>query len=145
MERILVIQNKRIGDVILTAPVLDAPRSRYPQAALFLVMDGACRGVESLLPGVQPLYFYKKMEPGFLAAGFIPALGFVSGIHWNGLAGFWSRELDGSSACDLFDAMGDLSFADLFLTRLWKSIVKALHTIDYHLNLLEGLGFSTKG
>jgi ADP-heptose:LPS heptosyltransferase len=32
MRKILVIQNKRIGDVILTAPVLDVLSSAFPEA-----------------------------------------------------------------------------------------------------------------
>jgi hypothetical protein len=60
MRRILVIQNKRIGDVILTAPVLDVLRSIFPKAKLSLAMDSACHGVEALLPEIEPLYFYKR-------------------------------------------------------------------------------------
>jgi ADP-heptose:LPS heptosyltransferase len=39
MKSILVIQLKRIGDVILTTPALKALRKLYPEALIVLLLD----------------------------------------------------------------------------------------------------------
>ena len=42
MKRVLVIQMKRIGDVVLTAPALASLRRALPGVEVTLVLAGAC-------------------------------------------------------------------------------------------------------
>lgn len=143
MRRILLIQNKRIGDVVLTAPVFHALRSAYPEAIISVVMDGACRGVDAIMPGIEPLYFYK------------------GGLNFK----FWRKiffrqwdlclEFTGTDRAVLVALISRASLratyarhADSFIRR-WvfpqrvESNVKTLHTIEYHLDLLKAVGIST--
>lgn len=50
---ILLIQLKRIGDLILTTPAIAAVRAQFPSAHLALVASPACRELLPAIPGVD--------------------------------------------------------------------------------------------
>ncbi|MEI8292570.1 MAG: glycosyltransferase family 9 protein [bacterium] len=140
MQRILVIQNKRIGDVVLTAPVLDVLRSRFPEAALFLVMDEACRGIESLLPGIEPLFFHKKRLNFALWKR-------VFSQRWDLCLEFTGTDrgalIAGASMASVratYLRHGNSAGRRYVFNRFIDADVRRLHTIDYHLHLVKGLG-----
>jgi ADP-heptose:LPS heptosyltransferase len=145
MHRILVIQNKRIGDVILTAPVLDLLRLAFPQAKLSVVMDSTCHGVDALIPGIEPLYFYKRrLNFDFWRQIFSRhwdlCLEFtgtdrgvlVAGLSMAGIRATYKRHRGGGVRRMAFN-------------RFIESDVKNQHTVDYHLDLLKALGIRTEG
>ncbi|NDG71168.1 MAG: glycosyltransferase family 9 protein [Proteobacteria bacterium] len=145
MRRILVIQNKRIGDVILTAPVLDVLRSTFPKAKLSVVMDSTCRGVDALLPGIEPLYFCKRrlnfhfwrhifLRPWDLCLEFT---GTDRGVLVAGLSMARIRAT--------YKRHGGSAGRRMAFNRFMESDVKNRHTVDYHLDLLKGLGIQTEG
>ena len=143
MRRILVIQNKRIGDVILTASALDALRSAYPGATISVVMDAACCGVDALLPGIEPFYFYKgRLNIRFWRCIFLRqwdmCLEFTGTDRGVLVAGLSRASLRTTYARHARSAMRRLVF-----NRLIESDVKSLHTAEYHLDLLKGLGIRT--
>ena len=145
MRRILVIQNKRIGDVILTAPVLDVLRSTFPEAKLSVVMDSACCGVDALLPGIEPLYFYKRgLNFHFWRQIFLRrwdlCLEFTGTDRGVLVAGLSMGRIRAT-----YKRHGGSAGRRMAFNRFIESDVKNRHTVDYHLDLLKGLGIRTEG
>ncbi len=60
VERILLVSLTNIGDVIMTFPVFDVLRERFPQAEISLVVGPKARGLLEDNPHVQKLYVYDK-------------------------------------------------------------------------------------
>jgi len=141
--KILLIQLKRLGDVILTTPAIAALRNKFPDAHISLVVSAGCA---ELLPAIS------KIDVKLVANS----------------ARTWLEV-----ARDDFDYCVDFTRSDRssFLTRLsraktrigserrkqrttfrsraYNTLVAAplrqLHTVDYHLKLLEPMGISDKG
>jgi hypothetical protein len=61
--KILVLQLKRIGDLVLTFPALAALREAEPGAEVTLVTSGAAGGLAELAPGVARRLNYVKGKP----------------------------------------------------------------------------------
>lgn len=139
---ILLLQLKRIGDLILTTPAIMALREKFPEAKLCLVVSPA---VEGLLPAISGI------DKFFVVRGKADDL-----FDWVALA--WGR----FDYCIDFTRNDRSSFLTL-LSRARKRItsdhpnlrtkirarsynefveapVRFLHTVDYHLALLKPLG-----
>jgi predicted lipopolysaccharide heptosyltransferase III len=147
--KILVLQLKRIGDLILTSPVLHALRENFPQAELALVSDAAARTLAETIPADR----HWSVQRGAVAQGLL-------GLGPNAWIG---RELIGYRADYCLDFTGtDRSalLARLSLSRRrvtyarfrkkflrpWlytdfvESSVRDRHTVDHHTALLRPLG-----
>lgn len=139
--KILLIQLKRIGDLILTTPAVHALRQQFPTAEISLVVAGAGR---ELLPAIP------EIDHGIAMRGSV-----ADSAKWLGVA---TRS---------FDVCVDFTHNDrsAFLTLVSKARrritathvelqskirarsynelvacpVRTMHTIDYHLALLEPL------
>jgi predicted lipopolysaccharide heptosyltransferase III len=139
---ILLIQLKRIGDLILTTPAIAALRENFPEATLSLVVSPA---VEELLPAIP------RVDKVFVVRGKAD-----DAVDWIALA--WGK----FDYCLDFTRNDRSSFLTL-LSRARKRItsdhpnlrtkirarsynqfvespVRFLHTVDYHLALLQPLG-----
>ena len=57
--KILVLQLKRIGDLILTTPALRCLRDAFPQAHITLASDATCRSLLAAIP-VDEHWVYEK-------------------------------------------------------------------------------------
>jgi ADP-heptose:LPS heptosyltransferase len=57
--KILLLQLKRIGDLILTTPVIRCLREQFPYARLALVVDSSCAGLLESIP-VDERWIYRK-------------------------------------------------------------------------------------
>ena len=75
MNSILVIQLKRLGDVILTTPALSELRKLYPEAQITLLLDHHSAALAPLTGGATP------EAPGS-AGGLAPARPSVTGWRW---------------------------------------------------------------
>lgn len=151
--KILVIQLKRIGDLILTSPVLHALRERFPQAELALVTDAPGRTLAETIPADR----HWSVERGAVARGL---------LGW-GPCAWIGRELMGYRADYCLDFTGtDRSallatlsrsrrrvtyarFRKKFLrTQLYtdfvESSVRDRHTVDHHTDLLRPLGIAVE-
>lgn len=139
---ILLIQLKRIGDLVLTTPAIAALRKKFPDATLSLVVSPATEGLLPAIPGIDKVFVLRGQAD--------------DALDWIGLV------------CRRFDYCLDFTRNDRssFLTLLSKAKkritsdhqnlrtklrarsynefveapVRLLHTIDYHLALLEPLG-----
>ncbi len=59
-KRILVIRLDRLGDVILSTPVLDALRRKFPHAFIAMMVRPACRDVVEGNPHLNEVIVYEK-------------------------------------------------------------------------------------
>ena len=61
-RRILVLQMKRIGDLVLTAPALADLAAVFPGAEIDLVVDGPCADLAGCLPMVSQVLSYRGLR-----------------------------------------------------------------------------------
>lgn len=137
--RVLVLQMKRIGDLLLTAPALAALRQVLPQAEVLLVADATGAELAPCLPGVTEVLPYRR--------------GFPNAATWAAVTcGEWDLCLD-FTGTDRSALMTRLSCAPERVgyekfstglrrrayTQLCSASVRDRHTVDFHLDLLEGL------
>jgi predicted lipopolysaccharide heptosyltransferase III len=142
---ILLIQLKRIGDLILTTPAIAALRTKFPDANLTLVISHECAAMVPALPAVDHVIVMRR------------GLG-----DFKNFLSVFRRRFD---YCIDF-TRSDRSASLTFLSGAAKRIVSArlkrkriplrrraynefvpyrmrdMHTIDYHLSLLLPLGIS---
>ena len=71
MKRILVLQMKRIGDAVLTAPALALLRQAAPEARVTLVLSGVSGELGPLLPADEVLVW--RRFAGEVPEGLSPA------------------------------------------------------------------------
>ena len=139
---ILLIQLKRIGDLILTTPAIAAVREKFPRAEISLVVAA---GTRELLPAIP------HVDRALIAKGRIS-----SAAHWLTVARRrydycldFTRN-DRSAFLTLLSGAGKRVTADhprqreklrsLSYNVLVPVPIRLMHTIDYHLGLLEPLG-----
>jgi heptosyltransferase III len=72
-ERILLIRNDNIGDVVCTTPALRAVRQAFPQAMIAALVPAHCRPVVARNPDVDEIFCYTKSKHAPRLYG-IPAL-----------------------------------------------------------------------
>lgn len=138
--RILVLQLKRIGDTILTAPALGMLRSAWPDARIEVVLHGPSAGLGMMLPGVERVHAWM---PGHLNTGILAHLA----------AGDWDLVLDFTGTdrsvmlALLSRATARFSYARHAKGRRWRqwaadheveASVRDLSTVDFHAALVSG-------
>lgn len=142
--KILLIQLRRLGDLILTTPAISALRGHLPGAEIALVVAREC---ESLLPAIRGLQktFLTKRGPRDLftwleirRAGFDCVVDFTRNDR-----SAWLTSLSGAPRRIVSDR---LKIKSKFRTRFYNEFVdcamKQMHTADYYLALLQPLGIS---
>lgn len=138
--RILVLQLKRIGDTILTAPALRALRALEPEARVTVVLHGPSGGLANLLPGVDEVLVWKAGGANFRI------LRAIAGGHWDAVLDFTGTDRSFFLAA-LARAGQRFAYAKAAESGWWKSRVANhpvaasatdLCTVDYHLALLGG-------
>ncbi len=133
--RILLLQLKRIGDFILTAPAVAALRGAYPEAEIVAVVPAMVEGLAHCIPGLDRV---------------LPYGGGLNLMVWSSvLLGEWDLCLD-FTGTDRSALMAWLSRAERSLgyakwgsdgwrarayTELCDASVRDLHTVDFHLAL----------
>src|SRR3954452_21850195 len=139
---ILLIQLKRIGDLILTTPAIGALRDKFPEASISLVVSAAVKELLPAITGIDKVFEVRgKTDDAFdwiaLSLGkFDYCLDFTRN--------------DRSSFLTFLSGAGKRITSDhpKLRTKLRaksynefvESPVGFLHTIDYHLALLKPLG-----
>src|SRR5438309_11336615 len=58
--KILLLQLKRIGDLILTTPAIAALRERFPEAEVTLVVSGQCADLLPAISGVDRILMARR-------------------------------------------------------------------------------------
>ena len=147
--KILLIQLKRIGDLILTTPAVRCLREEFPSARLMLVVDSSCAGLLDSV-AVDERWIYRKGGGlrGLVGRGSNAWLGrglLISGADWS---------LD-FSGTDRSTYLSTLSLAKrrvtferfrrkplrkYLYTDFVTSSVSERHTADHYTDLLRPLG-----
>ena len=72
--RILVIQFRRIGDILVTTPVVGALREAYPEATIDFLTESMGEPALRGLPGLNEIIVLKKdsKSGSYIVAGFGP-------------------------------------------------------------------------
>lgn len=140
VQRILLIQLKRLGDFILTVPVVPALRAAFPVAEIVMVVPAAVADLARCVSGVNRVIPFHKGMPNLET--------------WTSvLAGEWDACLDftGSDRSALLTKLsrarhrlGYAKHARGLRRHAYSALsgasVRDLHTVDFHLALLEPLG-----
>ena len=138
---VLLIQIKRIGDLILTVPAIAALRKDFPPAKISLVVAHGSRDLLPAIPGI---------DHAFVARGRLSDAG-----HWFALAKTkfdycldFSRNdrsafltlLSGAKKRITYDTIRREPLRQLSYNEFVPSQVRFVHTVDHHLALLAPLG-----
>jgi ADP-heptose:LPS heptosyltransferase len=142
MKSILVVQLKRIGDLILTTPALVALRQALPDARVTLLIDQYSEELVPALSMVDEIWTYdrKGSLPTWLKLLFREydfCLDFT-GNDRSALVAFVSKASERVS----FSFVARSRHRAWIYTDLVSSSVRDLHTIDHYLDLSRFLGFS---
>jgi predicted lipopolysaccharide heptosyltransferase III len=139
---ILLIQLKRIGDLILTTPAIAALREKFPEATLSLVVSPAVEGLLPAISGVDKVFVVRgKADDALdwiaLAWGkFDYCLDFTRNDRSSFLTLLsQARKRITSDHPNLRTKIRARSYNEFV-----ESPVRLLHTVDYHLALLKPLG-----
>ncbi|WP_075086707.1 glycosyltransferase family 9 protein [Verrucomicrobium spinosum] len=138
--RYLLIQLKRIGDFILTAPAVQALRAARPHAEIVLLVPMQVTALAECVPGVDRIIPYRSGRANLETWG-------------SALAGEWEAVLDftGTDRAALIvqlsravHRLGYAKFAGhrlrrMAYTHLSEASVRDLHTVDFHLALVNEL------
>lgn len=150
-KRILLLQLKRIGDFILTAPAVAACRAANPGAEIVAVVPATVLELASCLTGLT------RALPWRARAANAKTVASVAAGSWDACLDFAGT--DRAAFLSVLSRAGERAgyakFADsrakkLAYTRLCGASVRELHTVDFHLALVRelwpgasgGLGFA---
>jgi ADP-heptose:LPS heptosyltransferase len=137
---ILLLQLKRIGDLILTTPVVAALREEFPTAKIHLVIDAAGSSLAPLL-GADTVWIHRKGGPNPWVWRDLPRL-----------RPDWCFDLSGTDRSAWFTALARArqrvtyerfrrkAFRRLLFTDFVESSVRDRHTADHAVDLLAPLG-----
>jgi ADP-heptose:LPS heptosyltransferase len=142
MKSVLVVQLKRLGDLILTTPALVALRQAMPQAKITLLIDHYSEELAPALPMVDEIWTYdrKRSLPIWLKLLFREydyCIDFT-GNDRSALVAFFSKAAERVS----FSFVGRRRHRAWIYTDLVSSSVRDLHTVDHYLDLSRFIGFS---
>jgi ADP-heptose:LPS heptosyltransferase len=142
MKSVLVVQLKRLGDLILATPALVGLRQTMPEAKITLLIDRYSEELAPALPMVDEIWTYdrKSSLPIWLKLLFREydyCLDFT-GNDRSSLVAFLSKAPDRVS----FSFVARRRHRAWIYTDLVSSSVRDLHTIDHYLDLSRSIGFS---
>lgn len=141
MVSLLAIQLKRIGDLVLTLPALEALRRSYPAANVTLVIDGGCAGLVPAIQSVNRVLIYRKGRANLKLWSRVLLKHYDVAFDFSGT--------DRSSALTLLSKarkriafepslQGELRTSSY--THLVESPVLERHTVDHNLDLVSSVG-----
>jgi predicted lipopolysaccharide heptosyltransferase III len=141
---ILLLQLKRIGDLILTTPAIAALREKFPDANLSLVISPAAQGLIPAISGIDKFLVVRGKPDDVLdwiALG-VGKFDYCLDFTRNDRSSFLTflshaRKRITSNHPNLRTKIRARSYNEFV-----ESPVRLLHTVDYHLALLKPLGIS---
>ncbi len=141
-RRILLIQLKRIGDVILTTPVLRALRDAFPDVHLTLAIDANAAGLAEALPADEILV----RRPGDLSF-----YGKIAARHFDVTLDFTGNDrsalltaLSRARRRVTYQRFAKRPLRRTLYTDFVDSSVRDRHTADHHTDLLQALGITAE-
>lgn len=150
--KILILQLKRIGDLILTTPALHALREAYPTAKITLLADASCRSLLEAMPVDE--WLVNEKSQGLLPSVVDHERRSVSlsqrGFDWCLDFTGTDRSAWFSFACNAPHRVTFARFGKKFLKRMMysqfvESSVRERHTADHYTDLLQALQIKREG
>lgn len=139
--KILLLQLKRIGDMILTTPVLAALRAHYPEAHITLCVMESCRGLLPALPDVDEAIVLSHKGGNAAIWGKIAMSSYDLCLDFTGndRSAFLTL-LSKASRRIAYHWVRKSTFRPLVYSEFVDSSVRENHTVDQQLALLRPLG-----
>jgi heptosyltransferase III len=140
--KILLLQLKRIGDLILTTPAIVGLRERFPDAEVTLVVSSECADLLPAIPGVDRILMARRNLSD--VAAFLTVAGkkfdYCIDFTRNDRSAFLTFLSNARKRIVSYRVRDQSKSRARLYTDFVKVRVRDLHTIDYNLALLEPLG-----
>ncbi len=141
--KILLIQLKRIGDLILTVPAIAALRANFPDATVHLAISRSCRDLTPAIPGVDRFlvvnsWAYAHHWLPILTSRYDYCVDFTR-TDRSGFLAFVSRA---KKKITYERTKVRSKWRPFFYDEFVESSVRDKHTIDHHLAFLQPLGIA---
>lgn len=142
-KRILVIQHKQIGDVILTTPVVRVVKERYPDAKVYFLTESFCAPILEGNPHLEGIISFDPKELKGLLSQFKFYLS-IRKMKFDLILDFYENPRS-ALICALSGAKLTVSYEHPTRGWLYKRTVKPRggYAIDYKLSMLEGIGIKS--
>ena len=142
--KILLIQLKRLGDLILTTPAIAAVREKFPDARITLVISDECKALVPAIAGVNKILMVRRGSADIAALATVARGGFDYCVDFtrndrSALLVFLSRA---KKRIVSFRIKVRSKFRTRFYNEFVPHRMRDMHTIDYHLALLAPLGIA---
>lgn len=137
MKSVLVVQLKRLGDLLLTTPALGILRELYPKAKITLLIDRHSRALAPAIAGVDQIWVFRDTKSVWIKlikTGFDLCLDFT-GNDRSALFSFLSRAPRRIG----FSFIAKRAIRPWAYSQLVLSPVRDKHTVDHYLDLVRSL------
>ena len=140
--RILLLQLKRIGDLILTTPTIAALRERFPEAEMTIVVSSECADLLPAISGVDRILMARRNLSDLAAFLTIAGNKFDYCIDFtrNDRSAFLAFLSKARKRIVSYRVRDQSKSRARLYTDFVNVRMRDLHTIDYNLSLLEPLG-----
>ncbi|PYI41028.1 MAG: hypothetical protein DMC57_08930 [Verrucomicrobia bacterium] len=145
--KILLIQLRRLGDLILTTPAISALREHLPAAQIALAVPGESAPLLPAIQGLRQTFLTKRGVRDLSAWMEIRRAGFDCVVDFTrNDRSAWLTFLSGAPQRIVSDRLKIKSKIRLrFYNEFVDCAMKQMHTADYYLALLQPLGISAGG
>ena len=142
--KILLIQLKRIGDLILTTPAIMAVREKFPEAEITLVISEECKALAPAIAGVNKILMVRRGSAGFATLATVARGGFDYCVDFtrNDRSAFLVFLSRAKKRIVSFRIKVKSKFRTRFYNEFVPHRMRDMHTTDYHLALLGPLGIT---
>jgi len=142
--KILLIQLRRLGDLILTTPAISALREHLPGAQIALAVSCECESLLPAVPALQKTFLTKRGLRDLSAWMEIRRAGLDCVVDFTrNDRSAWLTFLSGARRRIVSDRLKAKSkFRARFYNEFVDCAMKQMHTADYYLALLQPLGIS---
>jgi len=142
--KILLIQLRRLGDLILTTPAISALREHLPGAQIALAVSGECAALLPAIQGLRQTFLTKRGVRDLSAWMQIRRARFDCVVDFTrNDRSAWLTFLSGAPQRIVSDRLKIKSkFRPRFYNEFIDCAMKQMHTADYYLALLQPLGIS---
>jgi predicted lipopolysaccharide heptosyltransferase III len=142
--KILLIQLKRIGDLILTTPAIAAVRQEFPDAHITLVISDDGKALEPAIADVNKILVVRRGSAGFETLTAIARGRFDYCVDFtrNDRSAFLVLLSRAKKRIVSFRIKVRSKFRTLFYNEFVAHRMRDMHTVDYHLGLLQPLGIT---
>ena len=140
--KILLLQLKRIGDLILTTPAITALRERFPEADVTMVVSSECADLLPAISRVDRILMARRNLSDL--AAFLAVAGrkfdYCVDFTRNDRSAFLAFLSNARKRIVSYRVRDQSKSRALLYTDFVNIRMRDLHTIDYNLSLLEPLG-----